>query len=144
MKVCVTATAPGLQAHVDPRLEGAAFFTVVDTESDKMTVESVPNRFRDQPTGAEEDTAKACSDLGAEALISEHVSPKAQEIISKAGMKYYPYSGGLVEDAIYQFKKGELRPQSEISKQPYEPSGVGRGEGRGTGPEAFGQGYRSK
>lgn len=142
MKVCVTATAPGLEAHVDPRLEGAAFFTVVDT--DKMTAESIPNKFRDEARGAEEDTAKACIDLGAEAIISDHIRPKAQEIISKAGMKIYPYSGGLVEDAVDQLKRGVLQTQSELSKTPYEPSGIGRGEGRGTGPEAFGQGYRSK
>lgn len=142
MKVCVTATAPGMEAHVDPRLEGAAFFTVIDT--DKMTSESVPNRFRDQPTGAEEATAQACSDLGAQALTSEHVSPKAHEILSKSGMKYYPYSGGLVEDAIEQFKRGDLLTQSELDKLEDVSSGVGSGSGIGTGPEAVGQGYKKK
>ncbi len=142
MKVCVTATAPGMEAHVDPRLEGAAFFTVVDT--DKMTAESVPNRFRDLPTGAEEATARACIDLGAEALISENVSPKAHEIISKADMKYYPYSGGLVENAIEQFKRGDLLTESELSKMEDMPSGIGRESGRGVGPEVLGQGYKKK
>ncbi len=142
MKVCITSTAPGMEAHVDPRLEGAAFFTIVDTE--KMTSESVPNHLRDLPVGAEEETAKACIGLGAEVLISEHVSPKAQEILSRGGMKYYPYAGGMVESAIEQLKRGELLTQPELDKLQDVGGGVGRGSGIGTGPEAVGQGYKKK
>jgi predicted Fe-Mo cluster-binding NifX family protein len=142
MKIGITATAPGLDAHVDPRLEGAAFFTIVDT--DNNTIESVPNDLRNLPTGAEEETAKMVAKLGAKALISEHVSPRAQEILSTSGVKVYPYSGGVVEDAIEQFRNGELRTQEELAGMRDVPSGIGSEHGRGTGPEAEGQGFKAK
>lgn len=134
MKVVVTATAPGLDARVDPRLDGAAFFTLVDT--DTIKAESMPNRAREVPLGTEEAAAKAVIGMNAQALISDHVGPMAQEIVSSAGMKYYPYSGGLVEDAMIQLKRGELPTLDELARMKDMPSRVGSTAGRGTGPEA--------
>ncbi len=134
IKVVVTATAPVLDARVDPRLDGAAYFTLVNTNTIKA--ESMPNRAREVPLGTEEAASKAVIGMSAQALISDHVGPKAQEIVSSAGMRYYPYSGGLVEDAMIQLKRGELPTLDELARMKDMPSGVGSTAERGTGPEA--------
>ncbi|HWQ19951.1 MAG TPA: NifB/NifX family molybdenum-iron cluster-binding protein [Methanotrichaceae archaeon] len=127
---------------MDPRQTGAAFFVIADTDS--MTEESVPNEIRDIPAGADVETAKAISRMGVQALISDQISPDALRTLQDANIKIYPYSGGLVRDAIYQLRNGELRTLQELAAQtPAEAAaraqaGPGRGMGSG-GPQVPGQ-----
>ena len=142
MKVCVTATTSGLDAHLDARLDAEAFFVIVDTDS--MKEESIPNEIRDLPTGADIETANAIARMGVQVLISDYISPEALRVLQDANIKIHPYSGGLVRDAVYQLRKGDLRTLRELSAQtPSEAAtraqaGPGRGMGSG-GPQVPGQ-----
>jgi|GEM_PF-6819201 len=59
-------------------------------------------------------------------------------------MKYYPYPDGLVEDAMIQLKRSELSTLDRAGRMKDMPCGVGSTAGMGTGPKAYGQGYKSK
>ncbi|MHC1579752.1 MAG: NifB/NifX family molybdenum-iron cluster-binding protein, partial [Candidatus Alkanophagales archaeon] len=50
VRVCVTATAEGLDAEVDPRFGRCRYFVIVDTET--MEYEAVRNESADAPGGA--------------------------------------------------------------------------------------------
>jgi predicted Fe-Mo cluster-binding NifX family protein len=139
MKVCVTAGAEGLDAPVDPRFGRCPFFVLVDTES--MAVVSVPNSSANASGGAGIQAAQMLASLGAGALITGNIGPNAMQTLSVAGIKVYQHGGGLVRDAVEQFKRGELVAVSAATAPAHGSMGYGQGgggRGRGQGGQGGG------
>ena len=107
MKLAITSTGEGLQSSVDPRFGRAKYFVVVDLETNAATTASNAVNLN-AAQGAGIQAAKTVIDLGAEALITGHVGPKAFAALKAGGVAIYPVAGGLVADALEQFKAGSL------------------------------------
>jgi len=135
MKICVTATGPGLEAPADPRFGRCAYFVIVDV--DTMVAESISNSSASAASGAGIQAAQTIANAGASALITGNIGPNAAETLKAAGVKVYLASGGTVREAVERFKNGELTETSSASVQPH--SGMGRGGGRGGGRGQGGQ-----
>lgn len=107
MKIAVTATGGQMTDRVDPRFGRAKFFLVVDTESNAATAhDNAQNLNAAQGAGIQ--TAETATRLGAEAVITGHVGPKAFRALNAAGIKIYLSTEGTVADIVRRFKAGEL------------------------------------
>jgi len=107
MKVVVTATGGALTDSLDPRFGRAKYFIVVDTDTNELAAhDNVQNLNAAQGAGIQ--AAETVAQLGAEAVITGNVGPKAFRALNAAGIKVYLSGEGTVADAIRKFKAGEL------------------------------------
>ena len=111
MKVIVTSQGRELNSPVDPRFGRAKYFLVVDTETgDFSATDNSQNLNAAQGAGIQ--AGKNVVDLGAEAVITGHVGPKAFATLHSGGIKVYTGAAGTVADAIEQFKADKLKSSS--------------------------------
>jgi len=76
MKIAITSRDPGLDGTVDPRFGRASCFVVVDTETGAHeTRRNTQNLNAAQGAGIQ--AAQAVAHMGAEAVLTGHVGPKA-------------------------------------------------------------------
>ena len=107
MKVAVSATGRGLDALVEPRFGRAPYFVVVDTATGQWEV--LENRAGlDAVQGAGIQTAKRIAQLGAQAVITGNVGPKAFSALQAAGVKVYSGAAGTVREALEQLRAEQL------------------------------------
>jgi predicted Fe-Mo cluster-binding NifX family protein len=130
MKVVITSEGSTMEDPVDPRFGRCRTFLLADTDDD--AVRSVPNDAAMQPGGAGIQAAENVVNLGAEAVITGQLGPKAARVLQAASIPVYGGASGTVRDALEAFKEGRLH----ILQQ----SGSGRGMGarRGRGMERGG------
>jgi len=129
MKICVTASGPGLDAPLDPRFGRCAYFVLVDSET--LEAESTPNNSAGAASGAGIQAAQTIANLGASVLITGNVGPNAAQTLTAAGVKIYLADGGNVKDSVERFKNGELKGTSSATAPAH--AGMGGGGGRGGG-----------
>lgn len=111
MKVAVTSQGRELNSPVDPRFGRAKFFVVVDTETGEFSaVDNSQNLNAVQGAGIQ--AGKNVADLGAEAVITGHVGPKAFATLQAGGVKVLTGATRTVADAIEQSKAGKLKQSS--------------------------------
>lgn len=91
MKVCVTATAPGLDAYVDPRFGRCQCFTIVDL--DTMEFESVENPNITALGGAGIQSAQLVANRGAGVVLTGNVGPNAFNTFTA---NRWPHGGGQI------------------------------------------------
>jgi predicted Fe-Mo cluster-binding NifX family protein len=107
MKLVVTSQGNHLNSPLDPRFGRAKFFIVVDTETGAFSaVDNTLNLNAVQGAGIQ--SAKRVVELGAQALITGHVGPKAFATLQAGGVKIYTGAAGTVAEAMEQFKTGKL------------------------------------
>lgn len=108
MQVVVTSHGRSLDAPIDPRFGRARFLLLVDTESNQCS--AVDNEINlNIAQGAGIQTGKKVAELGAQALITGHVGPKAFSVLSAGGVAVYAGASGTVADAVHQFATGALQ-----------------------------------
>jgi len=108
MQIVVTAQGPNLDSQVDPRFGRARHFILADTESGAFTVhDNVQNL--NAPQGAGIQSAQAVSRLGAQAVLTGHVGPKAFTVLKAANISVCTGASGTVREAIEAFKAGKLQ-----------------------------------
>jgi len=110
MKVCISSTGENLSAPVDPRFGRAQLFLFVDTET--MEYECIENPAMNAGGGAGTKAAQLVSDKGAQAVLTGNVGPNAFTALSAAGTRIYVGMTGTVQQAIEQFKTGQVQPVS--------------------------------
>ncbi len=111
MKLIVTATAPALEAAVDPRFGRAAYFIVVDADS--LQWQAHQNQGVNATGGAGALAAQFAAQQGVQAVISGDFGPNAYLALAAAGIQMYLVGGSrTVSEAITNFKAGELEPVS--------------------------------
>jgi predicted Fe-Mo cluster-binding NifX family protein len=109
MKVVVTAEGPKLDGPVDPRFGRAKCFVVFDTETgDHETHDNEQNL--NAPQGAGIQAAQMVTRLGAGAVLTGHVGPKAFETLQSAEIAIYCGISGSVRQAIDSWKAKQLTP----------------------------------
>jgi len=108
MKVAVTSQGRELNSPVDPRFGRAKYFVVVDTETGNFSVADNSQNLN-AAQGAGIQAGKNVAELGAEAVITGHVGPKAFATLQAGGVAIYAGASGTIADAIEQFKAGALK-----------------------------------
>lgn len=109
MKLLVTAQGPTVDSPVDPRFGRARYFILVDSDTGDAVVHDNAQNL-DAPQGAGIQAAQAAVRLGAEAVLTGHVGPKAFATLQAAGVAVYGGAVGSVAQAIEMFRRGGLRP----------------------------------
>lgn len=111
MKIAITAMGTEMWSNLDPRFGRAKHFVVVDTDTnDKTAHDNAQNLNAAQGAGIQ--AGETVARLGADAVITGNVGPKAFRILNAAGIKVYLSGEGTVADAVLWFKAGELKEAS--------------------------------
>ena len=129
MKIAVSASNPDLSSPVDPRFGRCSYFIFIDPET--MKFEAVENPNVTATGGAGIQSAQFVADKGATVVLTGSCGPNAFQTLQAAGVEVIVSVAGSVEEAVRQYKSGQLRPIS----QPNAPAhfGMGRGPGNGMG-----------
>lgn len=107
MKVAITAQGPELESEIDPRFGRAKYFIVVDMESGEFAAHD--NRLNvAAPQGAGIQAGRTVVELGASAVLTGNVGPKAFDTLKAGGVRAYSGVSGLVKEAIAAFKAGGM------------------------------------
>lgn len=114
MKILVTAKGKQTSDEVDPRFGRARFFILVDTETNEVTVHDNSQNLN-AAQGAGIQAAQGVVQLGAEAVVTGNVGPKAFRVLNTAGIKVYLCPQTTVDEAIRKFKAGELKEVSSAN-----------------------------
>jgi predicted Fe-Mo cluster-binding NifX family protein len=142
MKIAVSATAPGLDAEVDPRFGRCQYFIIVDPDS--MEFEAVDNSNAMASGGAGISTAQMIAEKEVEAVLTGNCGPNAYQTLSAAGIKVVTGVGGKIKDAVEAYKAGKLQANPQPSVGSHYGMGMGgrmgRGMGRGMGMGSGGVG----
>jgi predicted Fe-Mo cluster-binding NifX family protein len=108
MKLAVTSQGLELGSALDGRFGRAKCFVVIDTASGQMTaMDNGVNLNAAQGAGIQ--AGRMVVELGADAVITGHVGPKAFATLQAGGVKVYTGATGTVADAVEQFKAGKLK-----------------------------------
>jgi predicted Fe-Mo cluster-binding NifX family protein len=130
MKIALTATAPGLDADIDPRFGRCQYFVVADP--DTMEFESLENSGAAAGGGAGIATAQTLTGKNIEAVLTGNCGPNAYQALAAANIKVVTGVSGKIRDAIQQYKSGNLKASSQPNVTPHFGTG-GRGMGGGMG-----------
>jgi len=107
VKVVVTAQGNTLASNLDPRFGRAQHLLLVDTETGEVTAyDNRENRNAAQGAGIQ--TAQFVARLGAEAVVTGHVGPKAFRTLEAAKIPVYLATQATVAEALEAFRKGRL------------------------------------
>ena len=112
MRIVVTAQQDDLHGLVDPRFGRAQYFMLYDLETDKYTAHNNEQNLN-ATQGAGVQAAQNIARLGADAVLTGHVGPRAFSTLQAAGIKVYIDVSGNVDEAIANYRSGTLR---EVNK----------------------------
>jgi predicted Fe-Mo cluster-binding NifX family protein len=112
MKIVVTAQEPGLDGPVDPRFGRAKCLVVFDAETGEHEMHDNEQNLN-APQGAGIQAAQAVARLGAEAVLTGHVGPKAFQTLQSAEIAIYCGVSGSVRQAIDSWKAKQLTPAAK-------------------------------
>ena len=114
MKVAVTSQGKELSSQVDPRFGRAKYFIVVDTDSGQFSAQDNAQNLN-AAQGAGIQAGQNVIDLGAEAVVTGNVGPKAFRTLEAGNVKIYIGATGTVQNAIEQLKAGKLQEVSQAN-----------------------------
>ena len=114
MKVAVSAQGTDMGSQVDPRFGRARFFVLVDTETGQSAAhDNAQNVNAVQGAGIQ--AAQNVVNLGAGAVITGNVGPKAFGALQAGEVKVYIGATGSVAQAVEKFQAGELECVSKAN-----------------------------
>ena len=109
MKIIITSEGTSLESPVDPRFGRAKHFLLMDTDTGEFSAhDNTQNLNAAQGAGIQ--AAQSAARLGAEAVLTGHVGPKAFTTLQAANIAVYTCVSGTVKEAIEQFNSGRLAP----------------------------------
>jgi len=112
----MTAQGRDLTAPVDPRFGRAKYFVILDTDTGECSAaDNTQNLSATQGAGIQ--AGRNVVQLGAQAVVTGHVGPKAFATLQAGGVAVYTGATGTVADAVQQFKAGKLTRSSEPDVQ---------------------------
>lgn len=111
MKVAVTSGGRELTSRFDTRFGRAAYFIVYELDGGHWSWhDNVQNYEAAQGAGIQ--AADTVRRLGATALVTGHVGPKAFKVLAASGIKIYTTAAQTVQEALDAYKSGALSPQT--------------------------------
>ncbi len=112
MKIAVTAQGPDMDSPVDPRFGRARYFLLIDTETGQFTAhDNAQNLNAMQGAGIQ--AAQKVVQLGAEAVLTGHVGPKAFATLQAGKVAVYPGATGTVRESLEWMQSGRLQPATK-------------------------------
>lgn len=108
MKVVVSSYGANPDGPVDPRFGRAKYLLLVDTETGQYTAHDNAQNLN-APQGAGIQAAQAAARLGADAVLTGHVGPKAFATLRGAGIAVYTGASGTVRQAVDMLSAGQLQ-----------------------------------
>jgi predicted Fe-Mo cluster-binding NifX family protein len=114
MRVAIAAMGTDLASRMDPRFGRAKYFMVVDTAT-RAAVAHDNAQNLNAAQGAGIQAAETVVGLGAEAVISGNVGPKAYRVLQAAGIKVYLAPAGTVAEALGGLAAGTLKEASSAN-----------------------------
>ena len=106
MRIAITATAPDLDAKVDPRFGRCPFFLIVET--DDLSFEAMENPNVTQGSGAGIQSAQLMAERGVTHVLTGNCGPNAHQALTAAGIAVVVGCTGTVREAVEQFLAGQL------------------------------------
>jgi predicted Fe-Mo cluster-binding NifX family protein len=131
MKIAISATAPGLDAEVDPRFGRCQYFVIVDPQS--MEFEAVDNSSAMAAGGAGISAAQMIAGKGVEAVLTGNCGPNAYQTLSAAGIQVITGVSGTIKNAVEAYNAGKLQPNGQPSVGSHYGMGASMGPGMGMG-----------
>jgi predicted Fe-Mo cluster-binding NifX family protein len=107
MKLAITAERPELDSRVDPRFGRAAYFIVYDTDTDQWAAHDNAHNLN-APSGAGIQAARNVVDLGAAAVATGHVGPKAYSALQAGNVAVFLVGEETVAECVEKFKADRL------------------------------------
>jgi predicted DNA-binding protein (UPF0251 family)/predicted Fe-Mo cluster-binding NifX family protein len=107
IKVAISATAPTLDADIDPRFGRCRYFIIVNPET--MEYETLDNTETVVGEGAGIATAKILTGKNIDVVIMGNCGPNAYDALKAAGIKVITDASGKVKDAVKDLKDGKLK-----------------------------------
>lgn len=157
MLIAFTAMENSLEALIDPRFGRAAYYIIINTETDDVTIHDNSDGIN-ASNGAGTGAAQTLSEYGVTELYTGRVGPKAADVLDTAGIIYHENVRGTVQEILAKIKTGNFSPSTVAVKQSpvspveeieatvnpvcpgalpagmgYRMTGQGRGLGRGKG-----------
>jgi len=114
MKIVITSRGPDMNSAVDPRFGRAAFFIAIESDTGEFTAHDNSTGLN-AAQGAGIQAGRYVADLGAKAVVTGHVGPKAFATLKAAGVAIYTGASGTVQEALEAFKSGQLSAASEAN-----------------------------
>jgi predicted Fe-Mo cluster-binding NifX family protein len=117
MKIVITSSSANLADPIDMHFGRAKFFLLADTETGQAVAhDNAQNLHAAQGAGVQ--SAETVARLGAEAVVTGSVGPKAYRALQAAGIRIALVDAACPGDeALRRFKDGELpvldKPNSE-------------------------------
>lgn len=116
MKITVTTQGPTLDSAMDPRFGRTKCFLLVDTDTGEFSAhDNVQNL--NAPQGAGIQAAQNVARLGATAVLTGHVGPKAFTTLQAANIAIYTGVSGTAREAVAQFEAGKLTKSVQADVQ---------------------------
>jgi predicted Fe-Mo cluster-binding NifX family protein len=131
VKIAISATAPVLDAEVDPRFGRCQYFIIVDPQT--MQFEALDNSNAMASGGAGISTAQMIASKGVEVVLTGNCGPNAYQTLSAAGIQVITGVAGRIRDAVEAYKAGRLQPNTQPSVGSHYGMGMGMGMGPGRG-----------
>jgi predicted Fe-Mo cluster-binding NifX family protein len=116
MKIVITSQGTNLGSLVDSRFGRAKHFILAEADTGEYSAHDNSQNLN-APQGAGIQAAQAVARLGAEAVLTGHVGPKAFTTLQAAGIAVYTGISGTVKEAIEQFKSGRLELAAKADVQ---------------------------
>jgi len=131
MRIAISATAPSLDAEVDPRFGRCQYFIIVDP--DTMQFEAVENSSAMAGGGAGISAGQMIASKGMQAVLTGNCGPNAHQVLSAAGIQVITGVSGKVKDAIQAYKSGQFQASSQPNVADHFGMGGGAGVSGGMG-----------
>lgn len=106
MKIAITATAPNLDANVDPRFGRCPFFLIVET--DDLSFEAIENPSIVQGSGAGIQSAQLMAEKGVQHVLTGNCGPNAHQTLAAADIAVSVGCSGSIREVVEQFKAGQM------------------------------------
>lgn len=107
-KIAVSSQGRNLESKVDPRFGRAAFFLVVDSDTNEFIVLD-NNQARDMSQGAGIQAAELVARSGAKTIVSGMIGPKAWDALNAAGLEIVQEASGTVSEAVQGYLDGRYK-----------------------------------
>ncbi len=108
MKICITSDGESLESLVDPRFGRAAYFVVVDTETNEFKAHQNPNVTGTGGVGIQ--SGQWAAEQGVKTVLTGSVGPNAFRTLESAGVSVVTGVSGTLKEALSRFVCGEFNP----------------------------------
>ena len=121
MKICISSTGKDINASIDQRFGRCQYFLIIDTET--MEIKAISNESTLASSGAGVQAAQTVTNEGISTVITGNIGPNAFQILQAAGIKVITGAQGTIQEAIENYRKGNLKETGSANVQSH--SGIG-------------------